>query len=96
MEGGGMKTILAGLALVSGIGGGAIFLEDRYAKDAELVAAQNTNHQYLLELRIEQAERRLQVLNDTKLDRGLTPREQQRYQQLEKEIMRLYRMKGPR
>jgi len=96
----------AATALIGSIGTGVYVLEDRYltattgiTKDAfeekavtkaDLMAAQEATSNYLLELRIEQAEQRQMRLLDEQDRRGLTNREEKQLRDLDLELQRLY------
>lgn len=103
----GMISTVAGILVV--VTGGIYFAEEHYlthstgvsrniaeetlvTKD-ELIAAQNANSAYLLDLRIEQATSRQRDLEDRASSRQLDAKEQRRLNEVDKELQRLYDIK---
>jgi len=100
-------VIAAAVALISSVGGGLYFVEDRYLTEKTgvpreeavtrdtLQMAMETTQDYLLNLRIEQAEMRRQLLEREATQGHMSPEEQNAQRQrelnrIDKELDRLY------
>ena len=97
------------IALIGSIGGAIYYVEDHFlthrtglsqeeaervfTKKAELTLAQQQTQQYLLELRIEQAEQRKNDYEEREQRRALSTQEQRRLDDANKELERLYDLK---
>ena len=102
-----MISAVAGILVVAA--GGIYFAEEHYLTHStgvsretaeeklvtkeELIAAQNANSAYLLDLRIEQATSRQRDLEDRAASRQLDSKEQRRLDEVDKELQRLYNLK---
>lgn len=67
--------------------------EEKLVTKEELLAAQEANSAYLLDLRIEQATSRQRDLEDRAASRPLDDKERRRLDDVDKELQRLYNIK---
>jgi len=97
------------IAAVGSIGGAVYFFEEHFlthdtgvsretaevifATKSELLLAQEETHDYLLDLRIEQAAQRQRDLEDRERVRALSTNEKRRLKEADQELERLYNLK---